>query len=82
MKDLKEELCLQLAVVAPTYLLVLVNMSQFIQTVLLLLIRKLLGPTIWMLPTQNGPDLLVLTAEGHQNKGAWHGGGINLLTAV
>lgn len=62
--------------------LVLLNMSQVIQTVLLLLILKLLNPTIWMPPTQNGPDLLVLTAEGHQNKCTWHGGGINLLTAV
>lgn len=62
--------------------LVLLNMSQFIQTVLLLLILKLHSPTIWMPPTQNGPDLLVLTAEGHQNKGTWHGGGIKLLTTV
>lgn len=62
--------------------LVLLNISQVIQTILLLLILKLLSPTIWMPPTQNGPDLLVLTAEGHQNKCTWHGGGINLLTTV
>lgn len=73
---------MHLAVVPPTYLLLPVNMSQFIQTVLLLLNQKLLSPTIWMLPTQNPPDLLVLTAKGHQNKGTWHRGGINLLTAV
>lgn len=62
--------------------LVLLNMSQFIQTVLLLLILKLLSPSIWMPPTQNGPDLLELTAKGHQNKGTWHGGGIKLLTTL
>lgn len=62
--------------------LVLLNTSQFIQTVVLLLVLKLLSPTIWMPPTQNGPDLFALTAEGHQNKGTWHGGGLNLLTAV
>lgn len=79
-KDLKEDLCLQLAVFASTYLWCSWTWASLYKQFCYCSFKNC--PTIWMPPTQNAPDLLVLTAEGHQNKGTWHGGGINLLTAV